>query len=105
VENVSGKIDELRNVLRFGEIEYIEELVNQLLDNHTDMQRLSRNVSDDPTNTNFRLLHHAFSRTDSRTETFLMLINKIISEIAASNEKAELIMFDLEHLLKEGGAL
>lgn len=74
---INENIEKIDNQL--GNIETLQAVIEQLMDNHTDLKRLSDRADEDPGEA--RWVKFEFDRVAGRTETFFNLAQRLILKI------------------------
>ena len=88
---INETIEKIDN--QFESIENLQAVIEQLLDNHTDLKRLSDRADEDPGEA--RWVKFEFDRVAGRTETFFNLAQSLIRKIEKSSYETLTVLTEI----------
>lgn len=88
---INETIEKIDN--QFESIENLQAVIEQLLDNHTDLKRLSDRANEDPREA--RWVKFEFDRVAGRTETFFNLAQSLIRKIEKSSYETLTVLTEI----------
>ena len=99
ITKINETIEKIDNQL--GEVEVLQALIEQLMDNHADLKKISKRADENPAEE--RWLKYEFDRISRRTETFFNHSHEIIRKIDETSFKTLKSLTDIGNELDSNG--
>lgn len=99
ITKINETIEKIDNQL--GEVEVLQALIEQLMDNHADLKKISKRADENPAEE--RWLKYEFDRISRRTETFFNHSQEIIRKIGETSLKTLKSLTDIGNELDSNG--